>query len=259
MSEHEAPEVTASESAGDKGTNAEHVETQASAAQEPSVSELMQEIADLKEQMAAALQARQSAEVVAQPPTASQPSYDDQLRSEMQSIAEQNEALEAEIRVLAERGNDPVAKALIQQRRILQTSLKATAWSIQQTKEQMFYMGLPESERTEAKQFVDANRHRFADLDAAYDAYLGQRFKEERASLTREKNKAASVVESVKRGVVGTGVREVPAAEMRERVGATTMTEDAFDTKLDALRASGKFAEARDMERQLAAGRIVLK
>lgn len=222
--------------------------------QQPTTQQLLDELNALKAQLAN--QPRQ--EAVATPPTADGPSYEEQLRGQMAELADQDAMLEHEINILARNGNDPVAKGLLQQKKALRLALQATAFGLQKTQEQVFEFSIPEEDRAAWRDYLNKNRHRHADLDAARDAFEGKRARETRSDVLKTKQRAEEVLAERKRGVVATGTREVPAAEMRERKGVTRMSESAFDTKVETLRAEGRFDEARDLLRKASAQEIEL-
>lgn len=262
MADTEAPGTTASEAASDEAVQASAETTEApvgGATEGQDIEALKAELAELKAQMADALTRRtEAAPAPVYPPTNEGPGPEDALRQQMDEIAQQAAQINAEIEVLATRGNDPVAKAAILQRKQMQVALQATALSIQQMREAVYLHELPEADRAAFKTFVASNRHRYADMDAAYEGFLGQRYKQERASLARKERAATEVVRRAQEGIVGTGTREVPAAEMRQRAGVTQMTEEAFDNKVEQLRAAGDFEGARKLQRDHTDGRIQL-
>lgn len=223
-------------------------------AEQPSTQQLLDELNALKAQ----LSNLPRPEAVATPPTADQPSFEDGLRQQMATLQEQEADLAHEIAILATRGNDPLAKAVLQQKKALQLSLQATAWGLQQTQEKVFEMELPADDRAAFREFKEKNRHRFGDLDAMRDAFDGQRARQSLAEVQKTKARAEEVLADRKRGVVATGTREVPAAEMRERKGVTRMTESAFDTRVEQLRATGDHDGARALLRQATQGLIEL-
>ena len=223
-------------------------------AEQPTTRQLLDEINALKAQLAAPPRR----DAVATPPTADGTSYEDDLRAKIAELSEEDANLEHEIAILAKQGRDPVAQGLLKQKKIAQLGLQATAIGLQKMQEQLFELNIPEEERDDWREFLKNNRHRHADLDAARDAFDGKRARQSLADAKRTKARAEEVLADRKRGVVATGTREVPAAEMRERKGVTRMTESAFDTRVEQLRMAGDYEGARALLRNASEGLIEL-
>lgn len=146
---------------------------------------------------------------------------------------------------------DPLAKLHVQ-------ALQATAADLRVMHARMeiadYVSELEPEHRKPFRQYLKTNGNRFADLDAAFDAYEAKLLRGQRDSVTRKVKQAAAITEAHDEGRVGTAVRQVSAEENRAR----TMTESSFDSRVAKLEDEGRFNEARAMRRDLANARIVL-
>lgn len=146
---------------------------------------------------------------------------------------------------------DPLAKLHVQ-------SLQATAADLRVMSARIeiadYIAELDKEHRKPFKAFLKTNGNRFADLDAAFDAYEARALRGQRDSTKRIVKQASAITEAHDEGRVGTAIRAVPAGENRAR----SMTEDDFDARVARFQEQGRFGEARALQRELAAGQINL-
>lgn len=125
-----------------------------------------------------------------------------------------------------------------------------TQVSLKKQELNIFVNGLPKEQKDSFRAYARDNAHRFADLDAMYDAF--------EANLLRKASGKVKVAEKIiankDRGVVGQGVREVSAAEAKEKVAK--MTGKQYDDKYDQLIREGNINEALELSRRLAKGTL---
>lgn len=138
-------------------------------------------------------------------------------------------------------------------------SLQATAADLRMMQARIeiadYVSELQPEHRKPFRDFLKQNGNRFADLDAAFDAYEAKTLRGQRESTTKAAERAKAIAEAHDEGRVGTAVRSVPADENRQRV----MAESDFDSRVERLQNEGRFNEARQLQNQLRTGVIVLK
>lgn len=147
---------------------------------------------------------------------------------------------------------DPLAIAHVE-------SLQATANDLRMMAARIeiadYVSELPQEHRKPFRGFLKQNGNRFADLDAAFDAYEAKLLRGQRETTTKAAERAKAIAEAHDEGRVGTAVRGVTAEENRARV----MTEAEFDARVEKLENEGRFGEARAERQKLRVGQIVFK
>lgn len=124
------------------------------------------------------------------------------------------------------------------------------------TMQQLELMRVADPERREkVRVFFEANRHKYASVEAAEEAFDGLEFRRQRADLERKSKEAEAILKAKESGLTGTHAsREVTATEMKVR----KMTPEQFDNEVERLRQEGKHAEARNLMAQVRARKVLL-
>ena len=113
-----------------------------------------------------------------------------------------------------------------------------------------FLRDVPEPRREAFDVFLKANKHRFAALEGAFDAFDAVELRAERTKATEKVQSAEKVIAAKDRKVVATGERPVTAAERKARSPKEPLTEDQFDREYDRLREAGDFDGALALSRR---------
>lgn len=123
------------------------------------------------------------------------------------------------------------------------------------TMQQLELMRVADPERREkVRVFFEANRHKYASVEAAEEAFDGLEYRKSRADLERKSREAEAILKAKESGLTGTHAsREVTATEMKVR----KMTEEQISTEIDRLQSEGKFAEARDFMAKVRSKKIL--
>lgn len=180
------------------------------------------------------------------PTTASDPE-----RAEIARRYQENQNQLAEARRLAASG-DPAMGLLVK-------SLEATATDLQRMNARLqiadYVSELEPEHRKPFRAYLAKNGNRFADLDAAFDAYEATLLRGQRATTKTAQQRADAIAKDRAEGRVGTDLRAVPASEDKAR----RMSETDFDATVESLRSKGDFEGARELGRRLSRGEIVFK
>jgi hypothetical protein len=122
-----------------------------------------------------------------------------------------------------------------------------------QLQEHMQMLQVPEADRERVRQGFNANRNRYADPLAYYDAIQGQGVSALKKEVEELRAKLEAKRTDVREGVVGTVTRPVASKEAAQR---RSMTLQQFGKEHDRLTASGKREEAGKLAADFASGVI---
>jgi hypothetical protein len=172
--------------------------------------------------------------------------------------------LETELVALAAR-KDPAAVAVLrlkqQYAEQLQHIQNTAGHALAAMNEKLELMAMSEADRGDFRAFLDKNRHRFADFEAARLAYAGMRASNATSATKKPQTVVRQSAEPAARQAlvsdVETGVRPIPRRELAERV----LDEAQFNAQLEKLRDDHRHDEARNLlsrARELPDGRIAI-
>lgn len=236
--------------AGDgDGTPTPAVTTEAGAGEGAGETGWREERAQILERLAAAeSRLQQGAGAGGDPPTTGS----DPERAAIAERLRENAADLAEARRLAA-NNDPLAKMLVK-------SLEATATDLRRMSARLdiadYVSELPAEHRRPFRAYLAKEGNRFADLDAAFDAYEAVLLRATKGKTKSAQEIADAIARDRSEGRVGASPRGVPAAEARERA---PITEDQMRERLRAFEEAEDYEGLRQFQRDVRSGKVPLR